>query len=124
MTETTTTAAPVMSAVAELVLIAMRENLPTPKYMTVSDGNAFKQINLALRNRADLDTWNAVFGSAHVSECPPTPEARDVLVSTMHGGRLLGWSVNLHTSVPLPLSPEVLAALGEAARSDAEAVLS
>lgn len=115
----TTTAAPVMSAVAELVLIAMRENLPAPKYTTVSDGEAYKQICLTLNNRAELDAWNAAFGNVHVTECKPTAEERDVLVSTMHGGSLLGWSLNLLAHVPLPLSPEVLAALGEAARADA-----
>lgn len=122
MTETTTTAS-MTTVLAELVLIATRKNLPTPKYMTMADGEPHKQINLTLGNRAELDEWNAEFGNVHVSELPPRPDAQDVLLTTMYGGWLLGWTVNLNARVPAPLSPEVLAALGEAARSDAQAIV-
>lgn len=122
MNETTTTAS-MTTVLAELVLIATRKNLPTPRYMTVADGEPFKQIGLTLGNRTDLDAWNAAFGDVHVSELPPRPDAPDVLVTTMHGGALLGWTVNLQARVPAPLSPEVLAALGEAARSDAQVLV-
>lgn len=118
MTETTT--AQTMTVLAELVLTANRLNLPTPLYLTTSEKNS--QLNLTLNNRADFEAWHAVFGGGRVWECEPTEASPSVLVTNMHSGSLLGWSVNLQANVPPPLSAEVLAALGEAARSDAEAV--
>ncbi|HEY1394986.1 hypothetical protein [Roseateles sp.] len=115
MTETTT--AQTMAVLAELVLMATRHNLPMPLYLTASEKNS--QLNLTLNNRADLDAWHAVFGGGRLWECEPTEAMPSVLVTNMHGGSLLGWSVNLQASIQPPISPEVLAALGEAARSDA-----
>jgi hypothetical protein len=113
-----------MKMLAELVLLATKQNLPTPKYMTVSDGDPYKQVNLTLHTRADLDAWNAATGGCSVTAMEPSRDQADVLLSTMYGGLFMGWTVNLNVRVPLSLPGGLLAALGEAARSDAEAVVS
>lgn len=119
MSDTTSTAS-TMTVLAELVLTATRHNLPMPKYMTTSERSS--QLCLTLNNRADLDAWHWAFGGGRLWECEPTEASPMVLVTNMHCGSLLGWSVNLQANVQPPLSAEVLSALGEAARSDAELV--
>lgn len=115
-----TTTAPALSVLAELVLMASREGLPAPKYLTMSSTNA--QLGLSLSTRAELDAWNAQVGGTHVFECERQPGALDVLVTTLHGGSLLGWSVDLNARVPLPLSEETVAGLA-AVEADAKQIV-